>query len=540
VIYLTKDKIIILKGAFTMKKTGKCALAALLAILMALGTATAAAAAGLPQPAANLGAANAAARERQIEKGTARGVLSDGPVQQSIPAPGALRLKVKAGWTPGDYLLGFEKPDLSGLVIEVEMGDRKFDAKWDDRSGWFYDGNTEYYWRLFVVESEFPATPGAVNVPVHFYGEGYDYNSWQYTEYAGTVDVPMVALSLLSLWTANRGVLTADEPLPTTLLDEGAFTPNFYSFTPGISGFYALSASGTFAAGTRPFGVLLKASDGTILGNMSNDLKNQPLVFYLEAGVEYYYAVDYMYDKDPVAPGAFALTLLVAAYAPAALALNQSKQLPLGGQNERFNGIFSFTPTETRDYCFRSAADGIDLAADLLSTSMAVLASNDDGQTRFLTPWYSVWLDYGLDFKIVYRLEKDQTYFLSVRSIDGYFYNYGDNNSAVVWVEEAYLRGAAGTVTAIYEEYPPFYNMFSSNYDAVTISASDEYFNYGKVYMPTLVQFWYDYVAVKTGTTTVSAVVVDKPNVKAQATVSITYNWWQWLLVIFCFGWLWL
>jgi hypothetical protein len=246
-----------------------------------------------------------------------------------------------------------------------------------------------------------------------------------------------------------------------------------------------------------------------------------------------------MYDKNPVA--AFTLTLVGKPYTPEALQLDRYKQLTLGDRNAKYNGIFTFVPGKTGDYCFSSSSDGIDLAADLLGANMAILASNDDGLTRYYTPGPSLWFSYGLDFKLVYRLEQGKTYFLSVRNIDGYWYNYGDDGSASVLVEEAYLKAAAGTSRVTYEEYPPFHEIFPSNYDMIDVSASWEYFNYSKIYYPTLVTFGYGYVAAKTGTTTVSAEVMGVTGVpKVQANVRISYNWWQWLLVIFCFGWIWL
>ena len=520
-----------------MGKITKRILALLLASLMILGAATAAAAAGVSQA-----PAPCAAKERQTAKGAAAG-----PVQQSIPAPGALKLSIKPGCDPTatEYLLGFEKPDLSGLVLEVEMNGKKFDAAWDEGSGGFYSNDMEYYWSLSIIDSELPAVPGPpTKIIVHFYGETFDYNRWEYITYAGTVDVTtVIALSLLDK-KVTETELFVDTAEDTALEDLGGYSPNFYKFVPEADGFYALSAS-DFANDTRPFGALLKAPEGTVLGTMSNDLGSQPLVFYLEADVTYYYVVDYMYDKAPVAPGTYTLTLLVEAYTPATLTLDQAEELSLGGPNESYNGIFTFKPTRTGDYCFRSVSGGIDLAADLLDESMAVLAGNDDGETRYYTPEYYYSYTCGLDFKFVHRLAANATYYLSVRSLDGYFYDYGsDSNAGEIVVEEAYLRSPSGTVKAYYEEYPPFDSMFASNYDNIDITAGGDYFAYHKIYMPKLVRFGYGYVAAKIGNTTVSAVVLDSSwnptNVKADANVRITYSWWQWLLVIFCFGWIWL
>jgi len=528
-----------------MKKTMKRALAIIIAAVMLLGAAAIAAAANTPkaelptpwtQKASKVPASVIA--DWQAGKGTARGVISDEEASvAAIPGPGVVRMSIKQLPDMRQYLIGFEKPDLSGLIINAETGGKKFEASWDQGYGWFYSGSMEYYWSLSADESEFPSLPAAAaNVPVHFYGESYDWNTYKYETYSGVLNVPFEVLSLLSQMDQPSGELFLDIALDTALVSsDDAFSPNFYSFTPSASGFYMLTAS-NFPATTTVFGVLLSDA-GAAIGKSSSDLAKNPLVCSLEAGQTYYYAVDYVYEKAPVAPP-YELTLLVKKYIPTALRTDAGTELSVK-PNDNVDKIFSFTPSKTGDYTFSSYAGGnIDLTGELLDSTMKTLKKNDDGYTEIYVNGYQVsYIGYGLDFKITYRLTAGQTYFLRVGNIDGYFYNYGSENiTAMIYVDEAYLTAAGGTTKMYYNDYLSPGNLFYTSYDAIDITLDGAYF--------TEYWWWGEYMAAKVGTTSAKATALDekgdKTDVTAAANVKITYTFMQWLLVIFLFGWLWM
>jgi len=507
-----------------MKKTLRRTLAILLAALLALGVSMVASAAQIfpPQSPAPM-----ARRVSNLEASV--GV-------RAIPTPGRLHLSVKTAPTDAEYLLGFESPDLTGLVIAVEQSGMKFDAAWDDNYGYRSFGNIRIYWEMRIDKTELPKEPGDVYVTVHYFGETDNYEDWTWQTFEGTVDVPLKAVSPLSKMT-GAFPMALNLPMPTTLIgatDE--ISPGFYSFTPAQTGIYLLSVS-DYPADTAPIG-LLAAADGRVLGNASFHLGRQPLQYLLEAGKTYYFALDYTYDKDPVVP--YGLTLLVTRKNPAALELDKIKALEVNKDDGYYTALFAFTPSGTGDYCFRSFSSNWDLYAQLFDSDMNPLASNDDGETKYYTPYDEGWLYYSINFKINYHLEEGRTYYLSVGG-SGVFYEdyYEAANDASVTVEKVYLRGA-GPVNVSYEESPiPFYAMFDTNCEEIAIDAPFDYFDFHKIYDPLTVTYSYGYVPIKLGTATVSA-TDNASGLQASCRVGINYSWWQWILVICCFGWAWL
>ncbi|MCL2106572.1 MAG: hypothetical protein FWH26_05895 [Oscillospiraceae bacterium] len=542
-------------------KLGRRAMALLLAAFLSLGI--------VPVVSAGAAEARTAAsaqelRAWQMEKGTARGVLQgESDKVQAIPGPGVLRYEIKTPPTNDSYLLGFENPDLKDLVVQVEMGGIQIEAKWNERTGYGYNGSVEYYWGLSLDMSALPETPGPVEVPVLFSGETYGYINgyWEYKTYSTTIKVPFQALSLIDDMSSDIP-LELDEPKTASLvLDDSAFCPNFFSFTPEDSGYYILSASG-FPSNTAPFGVAMDG-DGVLLGKSSEDLKANPLISYMEADTTYYYAVDYIYFNEPLE--AYELTLLVKAYTPAVLTLGQAVQVNINSQ--MLDSLLSFTPMEAGYYCFSSSSANMDPVATLLDGQMKQIAYNDDGSTLYLTPSSYYFVRYGLDFKLVYQLEANRTYFLSVGSYGGdYWYNYGVTDAGCsVTVEKAYLRSAAAPLSVDYTSAIPFEALFESNYDEIEITMNANILQYRRVFSPSFYYeyiwilgypiqiprfslFYNDYVAVERGTFPVTAKAVGEytddgePVYAAQAAaqINVSYNWWQTFLVVFALGWLWL
>jgi len=514
-----------------MKKTFKRTLAILLAALILLSGASVAAAA-VP---ANAKPGSASGTNRQFRRIPA--ATSDGFSAQGIPAPSSLILSVKTPPDDTTYLLGMETPELSGLVVTINMGGTKFDAEWNKGWGRVSIGNKEIYWELWIDRTELPTTPGSANVIVHCYCESYDYNTFSYRSDEGTLAVSFTALSVLGLKTGETPIVPGT-PLDWTLTGApDQFQPDFFVFTPTATGLYTLTASG-YPNATSPLGVLL-TSDGAVLGTVSYDLDRQPLQYLLQAGETYYFAVDYVYYQTPVSP--YGLTLKLTTQAPSALSLDVAKPLAVSGDG-RCGALLTFTPTQSGDYCFRSQSGNWDLYAKLFDDTMKQVAANDDGGTRYLTRYYGGWLTYSFNFKISYTLQAGKTYYLSVANVNGDAYENDTPaaNDASVLVEKCYLRGARDTVKAYYEGYIPFAEMFETNYDEIYIDTSPGYFGVHKVYDPRTVSFWYDFVPIKIGSTTVFANPTINETVTARCNVRVTYNWWQWLLVIFCFAWIWM
>lgn len=521
-----------------MKKTIKRTLAVLLALLMTLGAGTAAASAAAPGASAvrAQSAAPASAADRQFRRIS----RADGVTMQGIPDPNALILSVKTPPDNTSYLLGFESPELSGLVITANYGGKKFDMAWDELYGEIWSSDKVITWELWVDKTDFPSAPGSVTVPVHCFCEQYTSEGGGWYSYEtsseGTIGIAFQAASILDLKTGETPI-ALDTPLDYTLTGTpDQLEPDFFVFTPAATGVYTLTAS-NYPDKTAPVGILL-AADGSFLGAITYDLGKQPLQYFLEAGKTYYFAVDYVYSQAPVSP--YGLTLTLTARAPAALTLDAAKPISVG-EGGRSGALLTFTPSQSGDYCFRSQSANWDLYAKLFDSAMGQIAANDDGGVRYITAYDSGWFEYTYNFKIVYTLEAGKTYYLMVAAFGGDYEDYspaGDDASVIV--EKCYLRGAGSAVKAIYEEYPPFWSMFQTNYDEIHIETSPEYFGFHQVYDPLTVSFWYDFVPTKTGATSVYAYPTADETLQAKCDVRITYNWWQWLLVIFCFAWIWM